>query len=89
MAYDPYMTWLVGKAGQSGLVSVSVIYFMPDHRSILNEFHWQTMDIRPEYPRVQKFIDYWKREIEAVIHEVRISDSHTGWRNAAGIFRLQ
>ena len=56
------------------LVTVSVLYHMPDHRSLLNEFVWQTLDLTPKYPRVQKFLDYWRREIEAVIREVTIAE---------------
>ncbi len=56
------------------LVTVNVLYYMPDHRSILNEFIWQTMDIRPRYPRIGQFLDYWHREIDAVFKEVRVSE---------------
>jgi uncharacterized protein Usg len=56
------------------LVTLSVLYYMPDHRSIINEFLWQTLDLRPKYPRIEQFLDYWRREIEAPIYEVRISD---------------
>ena len=59
------------------LVTVSVLYYMPDHRSILNEFIWQTMDLRPRYPRVEQFLDHWRREIEAVVKEVRVSDGES------------
>jgi uncharacterized protein Usg len=68
------------------LVTVNVLYYMPDHSHLLNEFLWQTLDLRPRYPRVHKFLDYWRREIDAVIKEVVISDmpvssSTTRWRN--------
>jgi uncharacterized protein Usg len=77
-------------AGYS-MVTVSVLYWMPDHRNLLNEFVWQTLDLRPRYPRVERFIDYWRREIEAVINEVRITDgpilSPADWRTAK-VWRL-
>lgn len=57
------------------LVTINVIYFLPDHRSLVNEFMWQTLDLRPKYPRIEKFLDYWRREIDAVIKEVQLSDS--------------
>ncbi len=34
---------------------------------------WQTLDIAPDYPRVQRFLEFWRREIDAVIHSVAIS----------------
>lgn len=59
-------------------VTLNVVYYMPDHRSLLNEFIWQTLDLRPSYPRVQQFLSHWRREIDAVIKEVLLSDSDLG-----------
>lgn len=59
-------------------VTLNVVYYMPDHRSVLNEFIWQTLDLRPTYPRVQHFLEHWRREIDAVIKEVLLSDSDAG-----------
>ena len=49
---------------------------MPDYTHILQEFIWQTVDIRPEYPRVHRFLNYWHDNIEAVISEVNIADNY-------------
>ena len=49
---------------------------MPDYTHILQEFTWQTADIRPEYPRVHRFLNYWHDNIEAVISEVNIADNY-------------
>ncbi len=57
------------------LVTVNVIYFLPDQKSLVNEFMWQTLDLRPKYPRVERFLDFWRREIDAVIKEVELCDS--------------
>ena len=54
------------------IVTVSVFYWMPDYRHVLQEFIWQTDDIRPEYPRVHKFLNYWHDNIDAVIEEIEI-----------------
>ena len=54
------------------IVTVSVFYWMPDYRHVLQEFIWQTDDIQPEYPRVHKFLNYWHDNIEAVIEEIKI-----------------
>ncbi|MGE3142308.1 MAG: Usg family protein [Hyphomonadaceae bacterium] len=55
------------------LARAEVIYYLPDHPSLLQSFIWQTLDIAPNYPRIRQFLDYWKREIEAVIHSVRLA----------------
>ena len=57
------------------LATVDVLYWMPDYQDILQQFVWQTADIRPEYPRIHKFLNYWKDNIDAVIAEDKISDS--------------
>jgi uncharacterized protein Usg len=46
---------------------------MPDSPSLLQEFLWQTLDLAPEYPRIRRFLDYWRREIDAVIHSVTVA----------------
>ena len=58
------------------IVTLNVLYWMPDYTHILQEFIWQTSDIRPEYPRVHRFLNYWHDNIEAVISEVNIADNY-------------
>ena len=58
------------------IVTINVLYWMPDYTHILQEFIWQTADISPEYPRVHKFLNYWHNNIEAVISEVNIADNY-------------
>ncbi len=58
------------------IVTLSVLYWMPDYNHILQEFIWQTADVRPEYPRVHRFLNYWHDNIEAVISEIYIADSY-------------
>jgi uncharacterized protein Usg len=57
------------------VVTVNVVYFLPDHRSLVNEFLWQTLDLQPKYPRVIRFLDFWQREIDAIIREIQLADS--------------
>lgn len=55
------------------LTTAEVLYYLPDHPSLLQRFTWQTLDIAPEFPRVHQFLQFWRREIEAVIHSVQVS----------------
>jgi uncharacterized protein Usg len=55
------------------LTVAEVLYYMPDHPALLQRFLWQALDMSPEFPRVHKFLDYWREEIEAVIHSVTVS----------------
>lgn len=55
------------------LTTAEVLYYMPDHPKLLQSFAWQTLDIAPEYPRINRFLEFWRREIDAVIHSVAIT----------------
>lgn len=74
------------------LLTAEVLYYMPDHPKLLQTFMWQTLDMAPKYPRLQQFLDYWRREIEAVIHSVRVAHGQPleapQWRNARGVITL-
>jgi uncharacterized protein Usg len=59
------------------LATAEVLYYMPDHPSLLQSFVWQTLDLAPQYPRIHKFLDFWRREIDAVIHSVRLASGET------------
>ena len=55
------------------LTTAEVIYYMPDHPSLLQRFMWQTLDLAPDYPRIHEFLEFWRREIDAVIHSVNVT----------------
>lgn len=55
------------------LTTAEVLYYIPDHPSLLQTFMWQTLDVAPEFPRVHRFLDFWRAEIDAVIHSVQVS----------------
>lgn len=59
------------------LATAEVLYYIPDHPSLLQSFMWQTLDLAPEYPRIHKFLEFWRREIDAVIHSVRLATGET------------
>jgi len=55
------------------LTTAEVLYYIPGHPKLLQSFLWQTLDVAPDFPRIQRFLDFWRREIDAVIHSVAIS----------------
>jgi uncharacterized protein Usg len=59
------------------LATAQVLFYMPDHPKLLQSFVWQTLDLAPSYPRIHKFLDYWRAEIEAVIHSVHLATGET------------
>lgn len=59
------------------LATAEVLYYMPDHPTLLQSFVWQTLDLAPRYPRIHQFLDFWRREIDAVIHSVNLASGET------------
>ena len=51
------------------LTTAEVLYYMPDHPMLLQSFLWQTLDFPPDFPKVHKFLIFWRREIDAVLKE--------------------
>ena len=54
--------------------SVQVVYYMPDYLNLVNEFIWQTRDQLPDYPRIERFLEYWDKNIDGPIKDVFIHD---------------
>ncbi len=52
------------------LVTMEVIYHMPDHPDILQSFLWQNEDIVPDYPKAKTFVEHWIENIEAKINRI-------------------
>jgi uncharacterized protein Usg len=55
------------------LTTAEILYHMPDHPGLLQEFLWQTLDHAPDFPRIHRFLEFWRAEIDAVIHSVQVS----------------
>jgi len=56
-----------------GLTTAHILYRMPDHPSLLQSFIWQNHDLRPDFPELRKFLDFWRRELEGALHSVTVS----------------
>ena len=65
---DDFSVQLTGRR----LTTAEVLYYMPAHPALLQSFLWQTMDEAPNFPRIVRFLEFWRREIDAVIHSVTI-----------------
>jgi uncharacterized protein Usg len=74
------------------LTTAEVFYHMPDHPGVLQSFIWQKHDLAPEFPELGKFLLFWRREIEAPLHSVRVASAAliktAELRYASGEFRL-
>lgn len=59
-----------------GLTTADICYRMPDHPGILQNYVWQNYDLHPEFPELRKFLDFWTRQLDGVLHSVRVA--HAG-----------
>ena len=75
-----------------GLTTAEIHYYRPDAPSLLQLFIWQEYDHAPDFPALFNFVDYWHREIEAVLHSIRIAHDQliqpVRWRAVRGELRL-
>ncbi len=56
-----------------GLTTANIIYRLPDHPALLQNFIWQTYDIHPQFPELRKFLDFWSRQLDGPIHSVVVA----------------
>ena len=55
------------------LVTAKIIYHMPDFSKLLQEYIWQDYDAAPQYPELQKFLQFWTRELDGKLHSVYVA----------------
>ncbi len=58
------------------LVTLEITYRMPDYLNLLQTFTWQEYDEVPTLPRMNKFIQHWRKNIEGPLVLVRLA--HVG-----------
>jgi uncharacterized protein Usg len=56
-----------------GLTTANILYRLPDHPAFLQTFIWQDYDEAPRFPILNKFLDFWEREIEGRLHSVEVA----------------
>lgn len=56
-----------------GLTTAQIIYRVPDHLQVLQEFVWQKYDIFPDFPALGKFLAFWEEEIEGPLFSVTVA----------------
>jgi uncharacterized protein Usg len=54
------------------LTTAEILYHLPDHPGLLQTYVWQEFDIAPRFPVLQKFLDFWSRQLDGKLHSVRV-----------------
>jgi len=80
------MTEFEQKLKGGSLLTAEILYYRPDHPSLLQSFSWQTIDSAPRFPRLAAFLEHWRRDVKAMIHSIKIA--HSDWAGPTAIRRV-
>ena len=75
-----------------GLTTAHIFYRRPDHPWLLQSYVWQEYDLCPKFPELQRFLAFWQKSLDGMLHSVTVAHSRLikpAEINAAdGVFRL-
>jgi uncharacterized protein Usg len=75
-----------------GLTTARIFYRRPDHLWLLQTYVWQDYDLFPNFPTLQKFLDFWQTSLDGPVHSVMVAHSKlikpAELRSIDGEFRL-
>jgi uncharacterized protein Usg len=69
---DSFMTLALQMQGYR-LTTADITYWRPDHPRLLQSFIWQDLDLAPKFPVLSEFLDFWHRNLDGRLHEVRVA----------------
>nr|WP_272212989.1 usg protein [Marinicella sp. W31]MDC2878926.1 usg protein [Marinicella sp. W31] len=71
-----------------GLTTAQILYRLPDFEGVLQSYLWQDYDLAPDFPQMNKFLDFWKQNLEGPLHSVRYAHKRligpNEWRQVSG-----
>ena len=74
------------------ITTAEILYWMPDHKHLLQSYVWQEYDLFPEFPELQKFLAFWQEKLDGPLHSVRVAHCKlikpAEIKPVDGIFRL-
>ena len=75
-----------------GLTTAQILYRRPDHRWLLQTYVWQSYDLCPDFPELNRFLEFWRKQIEGPLHSVAYTHCRliapNEWRNVSGELAL-
>jgi uncharacterized protein Usg len=55
------------------LTTAEILYRMPDHPGLIQSYLWQDYDLSPRFPKLSRFLDFWVKNLDGRLHEVRVA----------------
>jgi uncharacterized protein Usg len=75
-----------------GLTTAHILYRRPDHQWLLQAYIWQNYDLCPDFPALNRFLEFWREQLEGPLHSVTVAHSKLiqpqEIRAIGGVFRL-
>jgi uncharacterized protein Usg len=71
--YNEDMADLSAQLKNYRLTTAKILYHMPDHKHLLQEYVWQDYDVAPKFPVLFKFLTFWTRELDGKLHSVYVA----------------
>ncbi len=56
-----------------GLTTANILYRRPDHPWLLQTYVWQDYDLCPDFPALNKFLNFWLEELEGPLHSITVA----------------
>ena len=57
------------------LTTAKILYHMPDHIHLLQEFIWQELDLAPRFPVLAGFLDFWTSTLRPALRASGLADA--------------
>jgi uncharacterized protein Usg len=61
--------------GGYGLTTAHIFYRRPDHPWLLQSYIWQEYDLCPNFPELQRFLAFWRKSLDGMLHSVTVAHS--------------
>lgn len=75
-----------------GLTTAQILYRMPDHPALLQTYLWQHYDLCPQFPELNRFLEFWARELDGPLHSVTVAHARlikpAELRAVGGLYQL-
>jgi uncharacterized protein Usg len=55
------------------LTTAEILYHLPDHPAVLQTYVWQDLDLAPNFPILNRFLNFWQQNLEGRLHSVRVA----------------
>jgi uncharacterized protein Usg len=55
------------------LTTAEIVYHLPDHPKLLQQYLWQEYDLAPHFPELRRFLNFWEKKLDGKLHSVRVA----------------